>query len=199
MEAPVAGYLEGAAIERAAAVLRSGGIAVLPTDTIYGFHCRADRTDSIKGILERKGRGTDTGLILLASNLAMSDGVVGAWPEGSHGALSRIWPAPLTAILPASDAITPVLAPGGAVAVRVPAHGALRAVVRAVGRPIVSTSVNVTGRPPMTRIGDIRAAFPGLGAYLARRGRPGSRPSTVVDFTVAPPALVRRGRYRWPG
>ena len=199
MEAPVTGYLEGASIELAAAVLRSGGIAVLPTDTIYGFHCRADRADAIREILNRKGRVSKAGLILLATDIAMCDCVVGAWPVDSRRALARIWPAPLTAILPASAAVSHVLAPGGAVAVRIPAHEALRAVIRAVGLPLVSTSVNLSGRPPMTRTGEIQAAFPGLGAYLARRGRPGSLPSTVVDFTVVPPSLVRRGRYRWPG
>lgn len=199
MEAPVTGYLEGAAIRRVADILSSGEIAVLPTDTIYGFHCLASRTDSINEILSRKGKGAGGGLIVLASDLAMADIVIAEWPGESRATLGRVWPAALTAVLPASPAVSPVVAWRGAVALRVPACDDLRAVVRTVGEPIVSTSVNVTGGEPMTRIHEIRRAFPGLGAYIARRGRSGALPSTVVDFTAGSPRLVRGGRYRWNG
>jgi tRNA A37 threonylcarbamoyladenosine synthetase subunit TsaC/SUA5/YrdC len=50
----------------------------------------------------------------------------------------------------------------------------------------------------MTRIADIRRAFPGLGGYLSQRGRSSVLPSTIVDFTVDAPILVRAGGYPWP-
>jgi tRNA threonylcarbamoyl adenosine modification protein (Sua5/YciO/YrdC/YwlC family) len=196
METPVTGNLERAMIQCVADILLSGGIIVLPTDTIYGFHCLASRPDSIGGILALKGR-EKPGLIALASDLEMADCMVREWPGASRTLLAKIWPAPLTAVLPASSAVSPDLSPRGTIAIRIPALDELRSVVRAVGEPIVSTSVNVSGREPMTRIGGIMAEFPGLGAYIAQRGRPRTIPSTIVDFTTGRPRVIRMGRYRW--
>jgi tRNA threonylcarbamoyl adenosine modification protein (Sua5/YciO/YrdC/YwlC family) len=198
METPVTGYLERTTIRRVAEVLSSGGIAVLPTDTVYGFHCIASYADSIAAILERKGRSVGSGLIVLASSMFMVEAMVRAWPGESRRLLERVWPAALTAVLPASPSLPTELRPKDAVAIRIPALDGLRAVVRAVDGPIVSTSVNITGESPMTRIGLIQKAFPRLDAYISRRGRPHALPSTIVDFTGAQPLIRRRGRYRWP-
>ena len=195
---PVSGYFGRSSIRRAAAMLASGGIAVLPTDTIYGFHCAVSNRRAIEMILELKGRRARGGFILLAADAAMAGALVARWPGASRRTLIRIWPAPLTAILPARKKLSPLLAPGGRVAVRVPARADLRALIERIGEPIVSTSVNLSGREPMTRIADIRRAFPGLGGYLSQRGRSSVLPSTIVDFTVDAPILVRAGGYPWP-
>jgi len=195
---PLSGFLDGGRLRAAAAVLAAGGIAILPTDTLYGFHCAASKLDSVRRIRGMKGRGEGSGLILLAADLAMVDAMVSRWPGRSRATLGGIWPAPLTAILPSSRAVSRALAPRGAAAVRVPGRPELRALIRALGEPIVSTSVNITGRKPMRNIAEIRARFPGLDAYLSQRGRPSALPSTVIDFTAVPPRLVRAGKYPWP-
>lgn len=195
---PLVGYLEGRRIGEAARMLSTGGIAVLATDTLYGFHCAASRREAIERIRRLKGRRTSAGYIVLASDLDMADAIVSRWPAGSRAVLGAIWPAPFTAVLPASSCLSPLVAPRGSVAVRVPALDELRRVIRGLGEPIVSTSVNVSGRSPMTRIADIQVRFPGLAAYLSRRGRPSRLPSTVVDFTGPEPRLVRPGRFPWP-
>ncbi len=198
METAVTGYLERAMIRCVADILLSGGIVVLPTDTIYGLHCIASRPDAIDRILALKGR-TKPGFIALASDLEMADSMVREWPGASRALLAKIWPAPLTAVLPASSDVSTVLSPRGAVAIRIPAFDELRSVGRTVGEPLVSTSVNVSGREPLTRIGEIMTEFPGLGAYIAQRGRPRTIPSTIVDFTAGRPRVVRKGSYRWTG
>lgn len=195
---PVSGYFGRSTIRSAAAVLASGGIAVLPTDTIYGFHCVASNRRSIEALLELKGRYARGGFILLAEDAAMADTLIARWPGESRKTLVRIWPAPLTAILPAGRSLSPLISPRGKVAVRVPARAELRALIGTVGEPIVSTSVNLSGREPMTRIADIRRAFPGLGGYLSQRGRSPALPSTIVDFTAEAPLLIRAGGYAWP-
>ena len=197
MQPPVIGYLDRSTIRSVKRLLGSGGIAVLPTDTIYGFHCAASNLEAVARIRRLKGRGIQEGFILLAADCTMASTVVARWPGESRARLAAVWPAPLTAILPARRELSSILAPGGAVALRVPAHGELRALVEALGEPIVSTSVNVSGREPMTRIAGIRKAFPGLEAYLSHRGRPAGMPSTIVDFRSAVPLLVRAGLYPW--
>jgi L-threonylcarbamoyladenylate synthase len=195
---PVSGPFGRSSIRKTAAVLASGGIAVLPTDTIYGFHCAVSNRRAIEMILKLKGRRARGGFILLAADAAMAGSLVARWPGESRKTLLRIWPAPLTAILPARGKLSPLLSPGGRVAVRVPARADLRALIETIGEPVVSTSVNLSGSEPMTEIAAIRKAFPGLGGYLSRRGRGSALPSTIVDFTVDAPILVRAGGYPWP-
>jgi L-threonylcarbamoyladenylate synthase len=194
----LSGYPNRSALRRAAAALASGGIVVLPTDTIYGFHCAVSKRRAIETIVRLKGRRAGGGFILLAAHAAMADLLVSRWPGGAREMLARMWPAPLTAILPARRGLSRLLAPGGTVAVRIPARADLRALIETLGEPIVSTSVNLSGREPMRRIDEIRTAFPGLAGYLSRRGRSPAPPSTIVDFTVGGPRLVRAGRYPWP-
>jgi len=194
MEKPVEGYLEGIDIASLAAMLAAGGVAVLPTDTIYGFHCVYSDPGPIDRIIDLKGRSRSSGLILLASSAVMVDALVDRWPSGTRDMLFTIWPAPITAILPASRKIPAVLRPDGKVAVRIPAVPALLELIERTGGPLVSTSINRSGHPPMNRIGEIRKAFPGLEAYISRKG-PGSRaPSTVIDLSGDKVRIVRRGR-----
>ena len=198
MEKPLTGKLDSFTLNQLAALLSEGGVAVLPTDTIYGFHCIAGSRVAIERIRELKGRGREGGFILLACSMEMADSFVSDWPGDSRETLSKIWPAPLTAILPASDSIEEILAPRGKIAVRIPAFVDLRALVKKTGHPFVSTSVNITASIPLTRISEIMKAFPGLDAYISQRGRPGTQTSTIVDFTTRPPKLLRPGRHSWP-
>jgi L-threonylcarbamoyladenylate synthase len=198
MEKPLTGRLDSFTINQLVALLSYGGVAVLPTDTIYGLHCIASNRIAIERIRKLKGRGREGGFILLACSMEMADRVVSAWPGDSMEMLSEIWPAPLTAILPAADCLEDILAPRGRVAVRIPAFVDLRALVKKIDYPLVSTSVNISASVPLTRMSDIMKAFPSLDAYISQRGRPGAQSSTIVDFTARPPKLLRAGRHPWP-
>jgi L-threonylcarbamoyladenylate synthase len=198
MEKPVTGYLDRRVMRTVADLLRGGAVAVLPTDTLYGFHCLASNTASIVKIVHLKGRSGGSGFILLASGVEMADALVDSWPFESRSMLNGVWPAPLTAILPGAERVPDVLTPGGTVALRVPDHAALRELISIVGEPLVSTSVNRSGSDPLMRIDEIRAGFPGLAAYCSQRGRGRVLPSTIVDFTRSPPRLIRTGRFPWP-
>ncbi len=193
MEKPVEGYLEGRNIGTVASLLRKGRVAVLPTDTIYGFHCVYSNSLSINRIRALKGRSKATGLILLVSSLDMADRLVGRWPAGVRDVLGSLWPAPLTAILPASKSIPVQLRPNGAVAIRIPAMESFTALIKKTGEPLVSTSVNLSGKPPLNRIAEIRIDFPGLDAYISRRGSGGRNPSTLIDLTGSKARIIRAG------
>jgi L-threonylcarbamoyladenylate synthase len=198
MEEPLRGYFTKSTVTKIAAVLRDGGVAVLPTDTIYGLHCEASHPAAIRRIQRIKKTAGRAGFILIASDMEMVDRLVGRWPRDARRLLARVWPAPLTAILPASRSIGVALAPKGTIAVRIPALAELRSCVKLVGQPCVSTSVNRGGRKPMTRMSEILRGIPGLDGYISQRGRPSMNPSTVVDMTATPPRLLRPGRHPWP-
>ena len=145
-----------------------------------------------------KGRGSSAGFILLAADMEMVDRLVLRWPKGSREVLARIWPAPLTAILPAAKRIDPSLASKGTIAVRIPALSELRRCVKLIEHPLVSTSVNRHRQKPMKRIAEIMIEVPDLGAYISQLGRPSAKPSTIVDMTTSPPTLLRHGRHPRP-
>jgi tRNA threonylcarbamoyl adenosine modification protein (Sua5/YciO/YrdC/YwlC family) len=169
-------------------------VAVLPTDTIYGFHCLYSIGSAVERITRLKGRSDKTGFILLASSIEMVDVLVGRWPPGTREKLGELWPATVTAVLPASVSMPASLGHGSSVAVRIPSSPQLVDLIRLSGDPIISTSVNKSGQPPLNRIAEIKEAFPGLEAYISRRGPGGRRPSTVVDLSGGRPRIVRRGR-----
>ncbi|MBN2185550.1 MAG: threonylcarbamoyl-AMP synthase [Candidatus Krumholzibacteriota bacterium] len=196
MEKEVTGSFGPDRISETVGVLRSGGIAVLPTDTIYGMHCIASNAAAVKKIIGIKQRRDKSGLILLAYDISMLDGIVSEWPDDYRKRLHDIWPAPLTAILPAGKGILPLLSPEGKVAVRIPDHKELRRVIELLGEAVVSTSVNRSGNRPLTKMKDIRKSFGGLDLYLSKRGRGFSLPSTIVDCSRVPPVVIREGRCR---
>ena len=178
-----------------AALLRGGGVAVLPTDTIYGLHCLASNAGAVDRVRGLKGRGAAKGFILLCADATMAETVVARWPGNARRALGDAWPAALTAILPASRRLRADLRPDGVVAGRVPDLDDLRAIIRIVGEPIVSTSVNRAGEPPRNDIRSIRRDFPAVDACVARGRGGGRRSSTIVDWRGKQPVVVRRGGF----
>jgi L-threonylcarbamoyladenylate synthase len=194
MEKPLTGYLTESNLGDITRILRGGGVAVLPTDTVYGFHCIVDSHESVERIRSIKGRAGRAGFIMLASSISMTDRYISRWPFRSRNILEGLWPAEVTALLPAGGKVPSFLKPKDIVAVRVPRLRELTTLIERIGSPIVSTSVNITGGEPMRRIGEIKRIFPGLDAYIARRGRCPAFPSAIVDFTVEEPVLVRKGR-----
>jgi tRNA threonylcarbamoyl adenosine modification protein (Sua5/YciO/YrdC/YwlC family) len=197
MEKGLRGYFERVGIHRICDLLSGGGIAVLPTDTIYGFHCLATDQAAVEKIRFLKGNRKDSGFVLLFSDIGMMTGWVSSWKEDSREILGSIWPAPLTAILTAAKSVNSGLKHRDAVAVRIPAKKELRDIIGKIGIPLISTSVNRSGNSPLTRISEIVSTFPGLGVYISRKGRSHDLPSTLVDFRISPPQVLRHGVYNW--
>ncbi|HXA15728.1 MAG TPA: L-threonylcarbamoyladenylate synthase [Thermoanaerobaculia bacterium] len=160
-------------------VLRAGGVALLPTDTIYGLHAVATNQQAVGRIRAMKGRGDDKPFVVIASSVEQLRDLGAVIPEQ----LSVIWPAPLTAILVAGDAT---------IAARIPDLVWLRALLDRTG-PLVSTSANRSGEPPVVSP-DLLASDlqTGLDALLDQGPREG-KPSTIVDFTGSEPRLIREG------
>jgi len=198
MEKRLEGRAGAVDIAEAAGIIREGGVAVLPTDTLYGFHADARSREGIERIIKIKGREETAGLLLLSSGMDMVDSLVSDWKYSSRELLSSIWPAPLTAILNAERNLISYVKKNGKVAVRVPDYRWLRDLTEQVGYPLVSTSVNRRGQPPMRRISEIKRVFYSLDLYVEGEEEVGEAPSTIIDFTRKPPALIRSGAFDPP-
>ena len=166
-------------LDEIADVLRAGGVALLPTDTIYGLHALATNDQAAARIRSMKDRGDDKPFVIIASSVEQLEKLGATIPD----ALRNIWPAPLTAILASGETT---------IAARIPDLPWLRALLDRTG-PLVSTSANRSGEPPITTpemlADDLLAVLDALLDAGPREGQP----STIVDFTGDEPRVVREG------
>lgn len=136
-----------AGIARAARILESGGLVAVPTETVYGLAARADDPQAVAKIFAAKGRPDFNPLIVHVRDVEQA----GRYAQvGSDAALlaARFWPGPLTMVLPLrmEAALAPAVTAGlDTVALRVPAHPAMRALLDAVDFPVAAPSANRSG------------------------------------------------------
>jgi Sua5/YciO/YrdC/YwlC family protein len=178
-----------------AELLRSGGVAILPTDTIYGFHALATNFHAVDRIFDIKERGSAKPLVVLAASFDQIAEIGVRADEDAATTLRAIWPAPLTAILPLAR---PIAASAGAstLAVRVPAIEWIRRLLTHTGC-LASTSVNRSGEPPILRASDLPAELEREVDGIVDAGALEGRASTLVDFTISPPRVIRDGDFRF--
>lgn len=179
-------------------VLRGGGVVIVPTDTLYGLSSAMSSRLGYERIVSIKGAGEDRRFLYLASGVDMVERYIQGWGCASRRDFERAWPAPLSAVF-RSGGKSPVWV-GETVAFRVPLHPLLGPVIEALGEPVLSTSVNAAGEPPL---GDARVIEERFGALVDLVVDAGplavEAPSTLVDFTGEKPVVLRRGGYAWDG
>ena len=166
-------------LDEIADVLRAGGVALLPTDTIYGLHAVAVDEHAVARIRSMKERGDEKPFVVIASSVEQLEKLGATIPD----ALREIWPAPLTAIFAAHERT---------IAARIPDLAWLQALLNRTG-PLVSTSANRGGEPPITTPEMLAADLLDQLDALLDAGLREGQPSTIVDFTGDEPRLVREG------
>lgn len=167
--------LKPAIINLVAGSLKIGQILVLPTDTIYGLSCLADNTSAIKRIFQLKKRDPKKPLIVLAGSLAMLKNYVFI-SKSQALFLKRVWfegSRPTTVILRHRGHLPRELTGNSdGLAVRLPKSKFLIKILKKVGKPLVSTSLNLSGQ----------ANIPDLKSLLHHFPHKQQRPDLVVDF-----------------
>lgn len=185
-----------AAIAAAAALIRDGQPVAVPTETVYGLAADATDARAVARIYEAKGRPSFNPLIVHVPDLAAAMRL-GHFDNQARALAEQHWPGPLTLVVPLADS-RPVasLVTAGLpnIALRVPAHPAMRALLEASGRPLAAPSANASGRISPTRADHVLASLGGRIA-LVIDGGPASLglESTIVAFTGGPPRLLRPG------
>ena len=153
-------------IARAAALLRAGQLVALPSETVYGLAADATQDAAVAGIYTAKGRPEFNPLIVHLPDLASAMAI--AEFSGPALALARaFWPGPMTLVLPLKPGhgLSPRVTAGlSTVAIRLPAHPVMQAVLRATGRPLAAPSANPSGQISATTAEHVRA---GLGHRIA--------------------------------
>lgn len=186
-------------VARAAEVLRSGGVLVTPTDSVYGICCAAMPANPaharIFDIKRRDRAQTLPWFVASPEDLLAYGRDVPAWAERL---VARFWPGALTLVVRASEAVPAEYAQPGpdgpTIALRVPGSALCRELVRAVGAPLAQTSANTHGAPAATTGHGVEPAIVAAADLTLDAGAaPVGVASTIVDATGPKPRVLRAG------
>ena len=181
--------------DRAAEILKAGGLLGIPTETVYGLGANGLDPEAVARIFAAKGRPQDNPLILHIPSADWLERYCLDIPNGAYALARRFWPGPLTMILKRRSVVPDVVTAGlDTVGMRCPAHPVCRAILTAAGVPVAAPSGNTSGRPSPTNMADMLEDMDGKIEGIVDGG-PCSVgvESTIVDLTVTPPRLLRPG------
>lgn len=183
------------AIETVGAILRRGGLAAIPTETVYGLAANALDDDAVKSIFAAKGRPADNPLIVHISAFSQWNALVHEIPDNAVRLAQTFWPGPLTIVLPKSGLVSDTVSGGlSTVAVRMPSHPIARAVIDKAGVPLAAPSANRSGRPSPTTAQHVKDDMDGrIDCILDAGPCEVGVESTVVSLCGARPRLLRPG------
>ena len=188
--------IDDTAIARAAELIRSGQLVAVPTETVYGLAADATDGEAVARIYAAKGRPSFNPLIVHVGGMTDAT-VIAELPPAAHRLAKAFWPGPLTMVLP-SRAGSPIAALVTAglptIAVRMPAHPAMRALIAAAGVPLAAPSANASGRISATRAEHVAASL-GDRVPLILNGGPTEHglESTIVAIEADRLRLLRPG------
>jgi L-threonylcarbamoyladenylate synthase len=186
-----------AVIREAAYLIARGLVVAYPTDTLYGLAVDPRNAGAVRRLYELKGRAETSALTLIAADLAHVRAVGEMTPEAERLA-ARWWPGPLTIVVRARGIVArETLAGGDTVGIRIPDHAVALALARDAGFPITATSANRSGAPGTSAAAAVAAALPDVDAIVDGGPVLGGAPSTIVDASAAPVALLRAGVVPW--
>jgi len=176
--------------------LAAGQLVLLPTETVYGLAADAGNAAAVAALFEAKGRPRFNPLIAHVADAVQAE-IIAIFDTRARAMAEAFWPGPLTIVAPVRDRDRVCdLARAGldSVAVRVPGHARARAVIAALGRPVVAPSANRSGRPSPTTFADA-VEETGFAASAALDGGPCAVgvESTVVSVLDGRVDLLRPG------
>ena len=185
----------GSRADDAVRVLRNGGVAAIPTDTVYGLAAAFDDAEAVDRVFRIKSRPPGLAIPLLLDDATSVESYVSAVPNSFWALAATFWPGPLTIVLPKSRLVADKLTAGrDTVGLRVPDHWLPRYISKSLDKAITGTSANLSGSPSLMtaqaveeQLGDaVDLVIDGGAAH-------GMKASTVVDLSSDIPAILREG------
>jgi L-threonylcarbamoyladenylate synthase len=174
-----------AALQAAAAVLRSGGVVAYPTEAVYGLGCDPHDHAAFERVFALKQRPSTQGVLLIAADFAQVEKYVdlARVPADALARARATWPGPHTWIFPRAASVPDWIAGSHTgIALRVTAHPLAAALCRAFGGALVSTSANRHGEPPARTAAQVRSAFGDQLGYILDGAVGGQeRPTPIRD------------------
>ena len=182
-------------VEKSTDVLQKGGVLVYPTDTIYGLGGDPFQPATVERIYKIKGRDFQNPIHVLIGSLEMLNQLVDNVPDVVQKLMRAFWPGPLTIIFKAKTSVQGrFLASDHTIGVRLPDHAFCRQLSTAFGKPILSTSANLSGGENPLSLEEVPAEIQQLVDLLVDERRlQQSAPSTIVKVSNRHVRLIREG------
>ena len=183
-------------IDLAHNALENGEVIVYPTDTLYGFGVDATNTDAIHRLNRLKGRIQPLSIVL-ESVEHMHD--FAEFQGEIEYEVNNLFPGAYTVLLPAeSNELSPFVQNSSPnIGVRIPDHYFPIKLVKMLGKPIITTSINRHGNDPLNDVTQVEIDFPNVDIFEDSSHTP-SKGSTIVDFSTSPPKVIRDGDGPYP-
>ncbi|MEL7230166.1 MAG: L-threonylcarbamoyladenylate synthase [Pseudomonadota bacterium] len=182
-------------MKRAAAILRSGGLVAVPTETVYGLAADATNADAVAGIYAAKGRPSFNPLIIHVDSVAMAQRY-GRFDGRAHRLAEHFWPGPLTLVVPLTEnhGLAPAVTAGlNSVAIRQPS-GPMAALATALDHPLAAPSANSSGRVSPTMAQHVAADLGTKVDLILDNGScPVGLESTIISLVADTALLLREG------
>jgi L-threonylcarbamoyladenylate synthase len=181
-------------IQKGVEILRKGGVIAFPTDTVYGLGADAFNSTAVERVYAVKRRPEYRPFPLLITDMSGLPSLAEPIPGIAWFLARRFWPGGLTLVVSRRTSVRGYLASGSTIAVRVPNHPVPLALIEGLGRPLVGTSANISGRPAALTAEEVRQQLgEKLDLIIDGGGCPGGKESTVVDVTRDGPEIMREG------
>jgi L-threonylcarbamoyladenylate synthase len=176
-------------------IIKKGGVAVFPTDTVYGIGCDPYNHEAVNRIYQIKGREKNKHLPVLAYSKNDIEKIA-FFDKKSEKIAGKFWPGPITLILKIKDKkIEKTLGLEGKIAVRVPDHPCIRDLLKKC-RLLVGTSANFSGQPSFNDSKEILGKFSGYDVLLDGGKITNSCESTIVNVIDNELKIVREGKIK---
>lgn len=175
--------------------IKHDGVAVLPTDTIPGFSIDPESEQALQHLQSLKQRPIKNPFLLLVPDYLSAERLCD-FSNTARDLVNQFWPGPLTLILPRKKGVLPHYFPNEPeLALRIPGDENLRKFLNIFGAPLVSTSVNISGKPPLIFSADIEKEFHDERVLLSlpKESAHNIEPSTIVRVRGEEVEVLRRG------
>jgi L-threonylcarbamoyladenylate synthase len=182
-------------VDRAAGVVRGGGVLVYPTETVYGIGCDPADEAAVARVRAVKGRDADKPMLAITDRWDRVEPWIERGGEVHRALMRHEPPLPVTIVFEASAGAPPGLVSAeGGIGIRRTTEAFCRALVAAAGTAVLSTSANRAGRPSVHRFADLDPAVLDAVDEAVDAGRPlGGTPSTVVRVADGELVVLREG------
>lgn len=181
-------------VEKGVKILKAGGIVAFPTDTVYGLGADISNSDAVEAIYEAKKRPRHLPLPLLISEMSQISAVAGTVSQLTLFLARHFWPGGLTLILPKAASLPTCFTDQPTIAVRIPDHPIPLALVQGLGKPIIGTSANTSGKTSALTADEVKQQLGDRVDFIIDGGKClNGDESTVVDATGEVPVILRHG------
>ncbi|MFH1714163.1 MAG: L-threonylcarbamoyladenylate synthase [Candidatus Nealsonbacteria bacterium] len=187
--------LENEKIRKLIKSLKEGKVVVCPTDTVYGLICKADDKKALRKIISIKKRSLLKPIPIFVGSLSMAK-KLSFLNKKQEVFLKKVWPGATTAVLKAKKSIPFITTREKTIGLRMPDYNLILSLIKYLKYPLAETSINISGKPPLSKIKDIVSEFknkktkPDIIVDVGNLLK--AKPSVVLDLTVIPPKILRK-------